>query len=85
MATGAKREILQVLKRIEREKKSTKAVPRIWYNKAELCRYFGISYTTLVRWQRHKDFPLLEMKNVCNGRFDVRKVEHFILNRSELT
>ena len=63
---------------LSNEKQENK--PQIWYNRADLCRHFGITYNTLKRWERHCNFPLLELQDFCPGRYDIRKVERFLQN-----
>ena len=79
------RELSQAIKQIElRHQTEQQEVPKVWYTKAELCRYFGISYNTLKHWERHKHFPLLELQDFCNGRYDIRKIDRFLQSLYEL-
>ena len=71
-------DIVHALQQHKVQTEQQKNVPQIWYNKAELCRHFGITYNTLKRWERHCNFPLQELQSFCNGRYDIRKVERFL-------
>ncbi len=73
--------VLKVLKDLENMNITQQPVRRVWYTRADLCRYFGVSYTTLKRWETHGGFPLLELLNWTNGRYDIRKVEIFLKER----
>ncbi len=56
-------------------------VERVWYTKADICRHFGITYTTLYRWERYINFPPLEFSHYCTGRYNIRQVEAFLKKR----
>lgn len=71
-------DIINILNQLDLEKQAQKKVRQIWYTKADLCKHFGITYSTLRRWEQHKCFPLLELKNLCTGRYDIRKIERHL-------
>ena len=71
-------DLLNAIKQADFKKQHQQGIPQVWYNRADLCRHFGITYNTLKRWERHCNFPLLELQDFCPGRYDIRKVESFL-------
>lgn len=71
-------DLINALEQLKVQRELQSEVPQIWYTKADLCRHFGITYNTLKRWEQHKRFPLMELRDLCTGRYDIRKIERFI-------
>ena len=58
-----------------------KKIDQVWFSCADLCRYFGVNKTTILRWRQHRNFPQPEIKHIGRPRYDIRKVEKFINQR----
>lgn len=71
-------ELTNAIDQSEIKKLQQRGIPQIWYNRSELCRHFGITINTLKRWERHCQFPTIELLDFCTGRYDIRKVEGFL-------
>ncbi|RYV04140.1 hypothetical protein SOPP22_01695 [Shewanella sp. OPT22] len=78
MNTAYANDLIDALEQLKLQRQRQQQVPQVWYSRADLCRYFGISYSTLKRWETHSDFPTKELKDWCTGRYDIRKVEKFL-------
>ncbi|RLV58617.1 hypothetical protein D5018_16485 [Parashewanella curva] len=60
---------------------SKRSIEQVWYSCADLCRYFGVNKTTILRWRYHRNFPQPENQHLGRPRYDIRKVQRFLDQR----